>query len=149
MNIVGSASSEPSAEIPSSHSGTETATSVTNDSIFVATPRQILQKVLDGVFGKESYYIPSEDSPKTYKIVMDNIDKNIKPNDMRMDHQTRSLHYVHKYAVRDRIDFSSFEDNTCHPNVSAIQLSRLLPSSEDDLCIRQNMCILVAWSCSC
>lgn len=26
---------------------------------------------------------------------------------MRSDSQTRSLHYVHSYAVKDRVDFSS------------------------------------------
>ncbi len=42
----------------------------------------------------------------TFKIVGDNIDKTIRPREMRSDHQTRSLHYFHSYAVRDRIDIS-------------------------------------------
>ena len=47
-----------------------------------------------------------------YKIVFDNIDKNIKPRFMRSDFQTRSLHYVNSYAVKDRIDFSQFSSET-------------------------------------
>ena len=34
---------------------------------------------------------------RTYKIVGDNIDKNIQPRDMRYEHQTRLLHYFHSY----------------------------------------------------
>ncbi len=41
-----------------------------------------------------------------YKIVFDNIDKNVKPRYMRSDSQIKSLHYVQSYAVRNRIDFS-------------------------------------------
>ena len=47
----------------------------------------------------------------TYKLVGDNIDKNVKPREMRSDHQTRSLHYFHTYAVRDRVDMSSYSDD--------------------------------------
>ena len=40
----------------------------------------------------------------TFKIIGDNLDKNVKPRDMRIDFQTRSLHYFHACAVQDRID---------------------------------------------
>ena len=40
-----------------------------------------------------------------YKLVGDNIDKVVKPRHMRIDHQAKSLHYFHSYAVKDRIDF--------------------------------------------
>ena len=43
-----------------------------------------------------------------YKLVFDNIDKNIKPRFMRSDSQTVSLHYVQAYGVKDRINFSSY-----------------------------------------
>ena len=52
----------------------------------------------------------------TYQLVGDNIDKNVRPRDMRSDHQTRSLHYFHTYAVRDRVDISHFS-KTSIPNV--------------------------------
>lgn len=44
----------------------------------------------------------SSDMPSqrpTYKLVGDNIDKSVKPREMRIDHQTHSLHYFHTYAV--------------------------------------------------
>lgn len=41
----------------------------------------------------------------SYKIVGDNIDKNITPSFQRLDHQTKSVHYFHAFAVKDRIDF--------------------------------------------
>ncbi len=41
-----------------------------------------------------------------FKVVFDNIDMNVKPRYMRGDFQTRSLHYVNAYAVKDRINFS-------------------------------------------
>ncbi len=41
-----------------------------------------------------------------YKLVFDNIDKSVKPRYMRSNVQTKSLHYVHMYCVKDRIDFS-------------------------------------------
>ena len=37
----------------------------------------------------------------TYKLVGDNIDREVRPCDMRSDYQTRSLHYFHTYAVKD------------------------------------------------
>ena len=46
---------------------------------------------------------PLNPSLMTYQIVGDNIDKNVKPKTMTSEHQTRSLHYFHAYAVRDRI----------------------------------------------
>ena len=41
-----------------------------------------------------------------FKIVGDNIDKIVRPSNQRVDHQTRSYHYFHSFAVLDRIDLS-------------------------------------------
>ena len=43
----------------------------------------------------------------SYKIVGDNIDKNIRASFQRIDHQTKSIHYFHTFAAKDRIDFSN------------------------------------------
>ena len=45
-----------------------------------------------------------------FKIVGDNIDKNVRPSHQRLDRQTQSLHYFHSFAVRDRIDLSAYSD---------------------------------------
>ena len=52
----------------------------------------------------------------TFKIIGENIDKDIKPRDMRADHRTRSLHYFHTYAVKDRIELDKYSDDTSHLN---------------------------------
>ena len=41
-----------------------------------------------------------------YKIVGDNVDKNIHPSFQRTDWQIESLHYFHVCAAEDRVDFS-------------------------------------------
>ena len=78
-----------------------------------------------------------------YKIVMDNIDKTIKPADMRVNNQTRSLHYVHKFAVRDRLDLSGFDDKPRRPNITDMKIRKMLPS-KDETAIHYNMSLLIA-----
>ncbi len=63
---------------------------------------------------------------------------------MRLDNQTKSLHYVHKYAVRDRIDLSSFDDKPCLPDIGIIKVDKVLPSAKDNDAIRTTMATLVA-----
>lgn len=46
-----------------------------------------------------------------FKLYGDNIDKNIKRRHVHSDRQIISIHYFHSYAVKDRIDSSSFSDN--------------------------------------
>ena len=83
---------------------------------------------------------------KTFKLVGDNIDKNVKPHDMRHDNQTKSLHYFHTYALRDRIDLSRYDDIPCLPDMSLVksQLSNVLPNNEDVRILCGNFCHLVA-----
>ena len=49
---------------------------------------------------------PVKSSWKGFKIVGDNIDKNVHRSFQRVDFQTRSFYYVHSYAVLDSIDLS-------------------------------------------
>jgi hypothetical protein len=44
-----------------------------------------------------------------FKVVGDNIDKNVRPRHMRLDKGTQSLHYFNAYAIMDRVDCSSKE----------------------------------------
>ena len=80
----------------------------------------------------------------TFKIVGDNIDKEIKPRHMRSDYQARSLHYFHSYAVRDRLNLDSYDDSPSAPDPSLVNLELLLPSPDDNREIRHNMAILIA-----
>ncbi len=45
----------------------------------------------------------SSESHYSYFIVGDNFDKNIRPREMRVDNQMKSLHYFNSYAGLDRV----------------------------------------------
>ncbi len=98
------------------------------------------------VFTLDSSATSGSNGLATYKLVGDNIDKNIKPSarDMRSDHQTQSLHYFHAYGVRDRIDLSQFEDSPSLPSLKEINIHEIWPSTLDTTCIRSNFCVLIA-----
>ena len=70
------------------------------------------------------------DRPKTlyYKIVGDNIDKNVRQSFQRMDMTTQSLHYFHSYAVKDRINTTAMSDE---PHAQRTNAESLLPSAAD------------------
>ncbi|KAL5467031.1 hypothetical protein EMCRGX_G031198 [Ephydatia muelleri] len=86
--------------------------------------------------------------PKTrfyFKLVGDNIDKNVKPRYMRSDNQTKSLHYFHVYAVADRVDTSQSSNQT---NIiwdpQSVNLQVLLPSIDDERMMKENFCTLIS-----
>ena len=99
---------------------------------------------LSDVFGPEISFAPTLQSWLTFKVVGDNIDKNIQPQDMRLDNQTKSLHYFHVYTVRDRIDLSNYDDTSSSPDISSICVDQLLPSNDDNTTLRANYSILIA-----
>ena len=81
----------------------------------------------------------------TWKLVGDNIDKYVKPREMRTDVQASTLHYFNMYAVRDRVDTSTLDDQPSLPDpVSTADLNSLLPSDEEHQQLYQNFQILVA-----
>ena len=45
-----------------------------------------------------------------YKLVGDNIDRKVKSRYMRSERQTKSLHYFHSYAIRDRVSLTGLSD---------------------------------------
>ena len=81
-----------------------------------------------------------------YKIVGDNVDKNIVPHYMRTDQKVKSLHYYHCYTVRDRInmaDLSPDRPSLCLPSPDEVA-SSLLPQSVDDDILYENIKILLS-----
>lgn len=72
----------------------------------------------------------SDDDWTGFKIVGDNIDKTVRPRHYRSDQQTKSLHYFHAYAVKDRINLASLSDFPPIPPENPDLLS-LLPSNDD------------------
>ena len=69
--------------------------------------------------------IQSAESWKGFKVVGDNLDKNIRPSFQCFANKTNSLHYFHHYALLDRVDFSGYSEHI--PN-DPINLRRLLVS---------------------
>ena len=88
--------------------------------------------------------LPRDDTSATFKLVGDNIDKTIKPRDMRIDHQTQSLHYFHSFAVKDRVNFSSLPNTISLINPPEIDLQCFLPTADDQLVLEENLCVLIS-----
>ena len=84
----------------------------------------------------------TEDVVVGFKIVGDNIDKNVKPSRQRAEIKAQSLHYFHSYAVKDRVPVNGLSDNS--PNNPTPNSADLLPSEEDLTCIRDEMRILLS-----
>ena len=60
---------------------------------------------------------------KGFKLVGDNVDKNVKPSLQRFDNKTNSLHYFHYYTILDRLDLSK-----CSENDKMIMITKLTTS---------------------
>ena len=75
-----------------------------------------------------------------YKMVFDNIDMNVKPRHMTSDKQTRSLHYVQSYAVKDRVNY----DNLSNELPKEVCVFDILPTNEDYEFLKRNFAILLS-----
>lgn len=78
---------------------------------------------------------------KGYKIVGNNIDKNVRRSFERAHQTTRSLHYFHSYAVLDRIDLSTASDD---PSTKEINFYELLHSQVDIANLKASFVILIS-----
>ena len=81
---------------------------------------------------------------RSFKLVGDNIDKTVKPREMRMDAQSKSLHYFNAYAVKNRLSTAELEDNPSLHDFSTFQASTLLPSEADLTAIQKNLAVLTS-----
>ena len=64
-----------------------------------------------------------------FKLVIDNLDKNFRLSFQRCDKQTESMHICHVLAVKDRIDFCSYNDDD--PVAAIIDVEKLLINKDD------------------
>ena len=71
-----------------------------------------------------------------YTIVYD---KNIVPRFTRNEHQTCSLHYVHSYAVKDKINFSKLSSNT----PTNVNIFDVIPNEEDYKSLLSDLVLLI------
>ena len=79
-----------------------------------------------------------------FKILGDNLDKTIKPHDVRSNNQSQSLHYFNLYAVCDRIDFSLFSCESSIIDPANLDMSVFLPSAADKDALFDNFTILIS-----
>ena len=93
---------------------------------------------IDSFLGPE-YHRPNP-SLLTYRIVGDNI---VKPTLMTSENQTRSLRYFHAYAVRDRVDLSSYSSEPPVSDIGNMKFESLLPSDDDAKVLHNNLAILM------
>ena len=77
-----------------------------------------------------------------YKIVGDNIDKNVKPSLQRAEIKAQSLHYFHSYAVKDRVPVGGLSDNS--PVAVVPDVTKFLPSLEEIELIKEDMHALLS-----
>lgn len=80
-----------------------------------------------------------------YKIVGDNIDKNILPRYNRQSYQTVSMHCFNSYAVHDRVSIHGLSDvppNVADINLLSIPVTDILPSMADHYSITNNFTII-------
>ena len=85
-----------------------------------------------------------------YKLVGDNVDKNVKPSLQRFEMRSQSLHYFHSFAVRDCVPIEALSHSS--PVHSAITIApiptpdpqKLLPTPDDMHYIKDEMCILLS-----
>ena len=70
---------------------------------------------------------------------MDNVDKNVKPRDMRLNSQTTSLHYFHTYAVKDRICFSHLSTDPIEIVQDSINFEMFYPTVGDNTQLVSNL----------
>ena len=75
-----------------------------------------------------------------YKMVFDNIDMNVYPRHMTSDKQTRSLHYVQSYVVKDRVNY----DNLSNKLPTEVCVFDILPTNEDYEFLKRNFAILLS-----
>jgi len=92
-------------------------------------------------------YSPVEntDSSKrilSFKLVGDNIDKDVNPRHMHVYHQTRSLNYFNTFAVQDRIPTFDLPEQ-CVDHLS-LTMHDFLPSAEDYTKLQSHFTFLVS-----
>lgn len=85
--------------------------------------------------------LPTASKFPAFKIVGDNIDKYVKPREMRLDAQAKSLNFFNYYAVKCRIDASNLDDKPSLPDFSSFQMDKLLPTKDDDDVLASNFII--------
>ncbi len=78
-----------------------------------------------------------------YRIIGDNLDFYIRVRDLRLDHQNKSIHWFHLYALLDRISCLHLSD-TPQKSLSSISNDVFLLAAKELGEIRKSMGILIS-----
>ena len=76
-----------------------------------------------------------------FKIVFDNIDLTVRPRHTTEERQSLSLHNVNAYAVKDRVDYSTFSSTR---DQKEDNLYAILPSEEDYQSLKERFIVYVS-----
>ena len=76
-----------------------------------------------------------------FKLVIDNINKNYRQSFHQMDKKTTSIHYVHYYAVSDRVNLSSCSE--AQPT-APIDVQKLIVDEDDLTLVTDDAIVLIA-----
>lgn len=79
-----------------------------------------------------------------FKIIGDNIDKNVCPRHQSLEVHTKSLHYFHAFAALDRVNLSGLSEQRPSIDPSIFDLEKLLPLHDDICSLKSNFQIHVA-----
>ena len=74
--------------------------------------------------------------PPNYILVGDNVDKNVSPRFMRLEHQVKSIHSWYSYAVQDRYDVGELSKVAMLRNPNSVCVADYLPSVKDTVQLR-------------
>lgn len=76
-----------------------------------------------------------------FVFVMDNVDKNVRPNFQRQNQGTRSYHFTHTYALQSRVDISGLSDDAPGTELSS---EKFLPNEEDLKFLKEEFKIFIS-----
>ena len=79
----------------------------------------------------------------SFKLVGDNVDKTVRPREETLETHSKSLHYFHSFAVRDRCDITGLADEPSLPDMDNINVDLVLPTAADHISLKKNMTILM------
>ena len=71
------------------------------------------------------------------------MDKTVRPREETLETHSKSLHYFHSFAVRDRCDITGLADEPSLPDMDNINVDLVLPTAADHISLKKNMTILM------
>ena len=87
---------------------------------------------------------PDHGDPLCSYTIIGDVDKNVKPRDMRVDKQVASIHAFHMYVTKDHVDASRVPNDKPVGNLETTPISTFVPSISDNIVLLENYITLVS-----